>query len=1451
MTEAGGVESITIIRDQLVISRPNTQDSSDINSFRAQDAQSHLRFRLSDLEPGAEPTHTYILTISTRSTSKPDSFCVAFPLKAKDVPNRLVTALNAQDVSWTNPGTEDSIWIAANAHLDVHADSIAIRLEFLVKWNASTTVYPTSLSPYQRNFRKHILALAFPGMFGIAPENLGNSCSPQLFYDAAHVPDPDDTPPEDLTIPHLTAKLYPFQRRAVQWMLQREGVQWYGRQNGSDTDVRDIGFERFDAPSSFIKIRDSDDRVCYLSKLLGKITRDPSPFELLEQNLKGGILSEEMGLGKTVELLALCLLHRRPSGPAETFDDYLGEQIKATSATLIVAPSSLRKQWLSELSQHAPGLRVMLYTGLNQEAREEQSNEKALIEELASQDVVVTTYSVLTSELDYALGEPDRARRQPRKYHRPRSPLTQLSWWRVCLDEAQMIESGVSKAATLARLLPRVNAWGVTGTPVKDSVEDLRGLLLFLRYEPFASNIPAWNALINSDSEGFKRLFNQLALRHSKRLVRHEISIPAQKRYVITMPFTAVEEQHYQSLFQEVVEACGLSTKGDPLRDDWDPEDPGVLEKMRTALDRLRQTALHPEVGQRNRRALGRRSGPMRTVAEVLEVMIEQSEVSMRTDQRALLVAKLTRGQLLENSPQVKTALKIWQEVLEVANSIVDECRQSLQHEIEQAKASTSDEDRDAAGPESGNEVDEIDVGRIGDARRRLRSALEVQHKAVFFCANAHFQIKSNEEMTKPESDDFHHLEKLEADGYDSAKKIRREILDEIRRKALKLMERIAHAASEQSFAVIPEFKSMDSRGIESRAIVESFEELAAVLNEQADKLDDWREHIIQLLLKQLVDEDEENEITGEEYEDSTKLMEEIVVYTQVLRMAIADRDDAMSGQTNELVKHEASVSLRMAHDGDGPYPEKLIELFAERDNIKPPKELGSLRAIVAELRTLSIKLRHDATNGSNRARLELEIVSGQLKMIQKQLIDQQKVVQAMTQEFDLFTATMNARVEFYRQLQSLSDMVAPYTGPTGDDVMNRLLAEEGSLATKLETSQAKHRYLLHLKDMDAKGGDQGLCIICRENFTIGVLTICGHQFCKECITLWFKANHNCPVCKKRLHQSSLHDITLKPQELKVHSESTGPRAKKPAEDRTHNSPTTSKKSAIYTEFSEDKLAEIRNVDLDGPAFTTKVDNLVRHLLWLRSSDPGSKSIIFSQYSDFLNVLKLAFKRYRIGFTSFDKANGATDFKEDPSIECFLLHARAHASGLNLVNASHVFLCEPLINTALELQAIARVHRIGQEQETTVWLYIVDGTVEESIYNLSVRRRMEHMGDHTRTGSSISSSTRDKGKSKEATPELADEAIEAANSMELEHASLSRLMGKGKAAGEAVDKGDLWECLFGHIVQGRRASRDGDLGNPGPAIRGLLAAEAAKRRAEESGDGDGDGDGPLRLVHGL
>lgn len=289
-----------------------------------------------------------------------------------------------------------------------------------------------------------------------------------------------------------------------------------------------------------------------------------------------------------------------------------------------------------------------------------------------------------------------------------------------------------------------------------------------------------WNFLTTFDKESFRRIFSSISMRHSKSLVRNEIAIPPQKRYVITMPFTAVEEQHYQSLFEALAETCGLDARGNPLQGDWDPEDPAVQSAMRVALDRLRQTVLHPEVGNRNRRALGQKVGPMRTVAEVLDAMLEQTDGAMRTDQRGLLSAKLMRGQILACQKQVEDALAIWQEVLTTSTELVGECRAQLDREMQEARKGN------ASGIQPSTVNDEVEdredavPPRVGEARRRLRSALEIQHRAVFFCANGYFSIKSNAQVTEPDTEDFKRLEKMEVGAYDRAREIRKEILQEV-----------------------------------------------------------------------------------------------------------------------------------------------------------------------------------------------------------------------------------------------------------------------------------------------------------------------------------------------------------------------------------------------------------------------------------------------------------------------------------------------------------------------------------------------------------------------------------------------------------------------------------------------------------------------------------------------
>lgn len=214
-------------------------------------------------------------------------------------------------------------------------------------------------------------------------------------------------------------------------------------------------------------------------------------------------------------------------------------------------------------------------------------------------------------------------------------------------------------------------------------------------------------------------------------------------------------------------------------------------------------------------------------------------------------------------------------------------------------------------------------------------------------------------------------------------------------------------------------------------------------------------------------------------------------------------------------------------------------------------------------------------------------------------------------------------------------------------------------------------------------------------------------------------------------------------------------------------------------------------IDLPG-SYGSKIDMLAKHLFWLRANDPGAKSVIFSQYRDFLDVLESAFRAWKIGVSNIREKDGIAKFKQDPAIEAFLLDAKSDSSGLNLVNATYVFLCEPLINAAIELQAIARVHRIGQQRPTTVFMYLIHNTVEEAIYDISVARRLEHM--HT-GNQSIPTSGR-------ASPVHEQErGLDKANSREMEAAPLKQLLSKG-GGGEAVKNDDLWQCLFGKPRKG-------------------------------------------------
>ena len=328
----------------------------------------------------------------------------------------------------------------------LHKDgSYFIQFSFTLKWNTTPSPYHAHQASKRPPILSKVLNKFFPGSISTNLEKW----SPQDFYQSVYTTDESDIS-DHISPKDLTCDLYPFQKRAVQWMLRKEGVEW-----SPGAGLQSLLSEVSGLPNSFVQARDSHDRECYVSHLFGLVTLDLNPFLASEHRLKGGILAEEMGLGKTVEVLSLITLHKRPEEQsAWVFDEFTGENAKPTAATLIIAPPSILQQWISEVYRHTPHLKIMHYEGIKAHGHIDQSE---LLDSLTKSDIVITTYSVLAGEIHFTQLNPEKKLRNESKYPRPKSPLMQLSWWRVIMDEAQMV--GVGNAALVARLIPRINAW--------------------------------------------------------------------------------------------------------------------------------------------------------------------------------------------------------------------------------------------------------------------------------------------------------------------------------------------------------------------------------------------------------------------------------------------------------------------------------------------------------------------------------------------------------------------------------------------------------------------------------------------------------------------------------------------------------------------------------------------------------------------------------------------------------------------------------------------------------------------------------------------------------------------------------------------------------------------------------------------------------------------------------
>lgn len=124
----------------------------------------------------------------------------------------------------------------------------------------------------------------------------------------------------------------------------------------------------------------------------------------------------------------------------------------------------------------------------------------------------------------------------------------------------------------------------------------------------------------------------------------------------------------------------------------------------------------------------------------------------------------------------------------------------------------------------------------------------------------------------------------------------------------------------------------------------------------------------------------------------------------------------------------------------------------------------------------------------------------------------------------------------------------------------------------------------------------------------------------------------------------------------------------------------------------------------------------------------GHKTVIFSQYTKMLKIMREDFEHKGIKFSYLDGSSKnrmqiVDQFNNDPEIPVFLVSLKAGGTGLNLVGADTVIHYDLWWNPAVENQATDRVHRMGQKKSVSAYKLITLNTIEEKIVQMQKRKK--------------------------------------------------------------------------------------------------------------------------------
>ncbi|KEQ60948.1 uncharacterized protein M437DRAFT_53250 [Aureobasidium melanogenum CBS 110374] len=306
---------------------------------------------------------------------------------------------------------------------------------------------------------------------------------------------------------------------------------------------------------------------------------------------RGGIIADQMGLGKTLT----CLTNIVNGRPRQ------GEGPDNRYSTLIVVPNALLDQWEEQISTHCVVEETRTEWGIGRvKVYRENMSKGWRHEDFENIDIVLTTYhDVMLSwpKFEWPEGLPEDQREEyfQEEVYPKRGPLHQYRWLRIVLDEGHKIRTPTARTTEACIQLIAHFRWVLTGTTMVNGAHDLYSLFSFIRhptvkhmdFESFKTTFCNERDLMSWDLLTDDLLKTMARFTHNQSLFgRRLVTLPKSRSRKLKLEFSPVEKAIYNVVHYRCKHRANIFSE--------DGESSTACMNILALITLLRQMTAHP-----------------------------------------------------------------------------------------------------------------------------------------------------------------------------------------------------------------------------------------------------------------------------------------------------------------------------------------------------------------------------------------------------------------------------------------------------------------------------------------------------------------------------------------------------------------------------------------------------------------------------------------------------------------------------------------------------------------------------------------------------------------------------------------------------------------------------------------------------------------------------------------